>query len=283
MTLILAMLLPAAAMAAEHTDTTFVVNDKQITVSDSAGRTRVSVYTHDGTAMTRTYETAFADGQEIERVYVTSPFIPQTFNRNYRRMSSHYPSFFMGFNCLPGNVMGSGGNDEMHSRDSKSWEWGITIANVCFRMSARMGLTSAMQLGQVHNHFQDNRVLTTVDGTTTMRIVEDAKVRKSYISYNYIRIPLMAEWQKRIGSNALYVAAGPSVEMRWNDHSRYFAGKKKHTETADINMNPLGLNLDFRVGYGGLMVYGRAALTPLLKTSNAPECYPVAFGVGLRI
>lgn len=48
-------------------------------------------------------------------------------------------------------------------------------------------------------------------------------------------------------------------------------------------MNPVGLNLDIRAGYGCLMIYARTALTPLLKTSVAPKCYPVSFGLGIRI
>ena len=48
-------------------------------------------------------------------------------------------------------------------------------------------------------------------------------------------------------------------------------------------MNPVGVNLDVRAGYGSLLVYARMALTPLLKTKVAPECYPVSFGLGIRI
>ena len=32
------------------------------------------------------------------------------------------------------------GNNEMHSRDSKSWEWGITLTSLCFRLSNEMAL-----------------------------------------------------------------------------------------------------------------------------------------------
>ena len=62
----------------------------------------------------------------IEKVFVTSPFIPQTLSKRKRSLESHYPTFFFGCSQLPqrGNV---GGNNEMHSRDSKSWEWGITL------------------------------------------------------------------------------------------------------------------------------------------------------------
>ena len=281
--LILSAMLPMATQATETSDTTFNVNNKRIVVNDSAGQTKVSIYAEDGGKLTRTYETCYADGREIERVYVTSPFIPQSISRKKSRPRSHYPFFFMGFNQIPGSVMGTGGNDAMHSRDSKSWEWGITLTGIAFRLANQMSITSAFQIGQVHNHFQDNYVLSTNDGVTSMRPVEGETLKKSYISYTVIRIPLMLEWQRMMGGCDLFAAFGPSVEFRWNDHSRYFIGKKKRTETGDINMNPVGVNLEARIGYGCLLIYGRAAITPLLKKSKAPECYPVAFGLGLRI
>lgn len=189
----------------------------------------------------------------------------------------------MGFSQLAGSVMGTGGNAGMHTRDSKSWEYGFTLTSLAFRITNPLALTSAFQIGQVHHHFQDNYVLSTTDGITSMRQIEGETLKKSYISYTFIRIPIMFEWQKRTGGADMFAAIGPSVELRWNDHSRYFIGKNKTTETGDINMNPVGLNLDIRAGYGCLMIYARTALTPLLKTSVAPKCYPVSFGLGIRI
>lgn len=244
---------------------------------------KISVYGSDGKKFNRTYETNFVDGQEIERVYVTSPFIPQSLNRKKSKPRSHYPLFFMGFSQLAGNVMDTGGNAGMHTRDSKSWEYGFTLTSLAFRITNPLALTSAFQIGQVHHHFQDNYVLSTTDGITSMRQIEGETLKKSYISYTFIRIPVMLEWQKRTGGADMFAAIGPSVELRWNDHSRYFIGKNKTTETGDINMNPVGLNLDIRAGYGCLMIYARTALTPLLKTSVAPKCYPVSFGLGIRI
>lgn len=85
-TLLLAVLMPLAAVASEPADTTIIMNNRHIVVNDSAGITRVSVYDNDGTQLTRTYETSFTDGQEVERVYVTSPFIPQTLGKNRKPM-----------------------------------------------------------------------------------------------------------------------------------------------------------------------------------------------------
>lgn len=278
-TLLLAVLMPLAAVASEPADTTIIMNNRQIVVNDSAGITRVSVYDNDGTQLTRTYETSFTDGQEVERVYVTSPFIPQTLGKNRKPMESHYPFFFMGYNLLSDGAMGFSGSTALHTRDSKSWEFGFTLASVAFRLGRNLALTTAMQTAWAYNHFQGNYVLTTTDGMSSLVEKEDIKVKKSYISYSIIRVPVMMEWSK----GSFYAGAGMSIDMRMSDESKYRANKKTYTETDDINMKPLGLNLEMRMGYGFLMLYGRVGLTPLLKTSSAPKCYSVSFGMGLRI
>lgn len=278
-TLLLAVLMPLAAVASEPADTTIIMNNRQIVVNDSAGITRVSVYDNDGTQLTRTYETSFTDGQEVERVYVTSPFIPQTLGKNRKPMESHYPFFFMGYNLLSDGAMGFSGSTALHTRDSKSWEFGFTLASVAFRLGRNFALTTAMQTTWAYNHFQGNYVLTTTDGMSSQVEKEDIKVKKSYITYSIIRVPVMMEWSRK----SFYAGLGASIDMRMSDESKYRANKKTYTETDDINMKPLGLNLEMRMGYGFLMLYGRVGLTPLLKTSSAPKCYSVSFGMGLRI
>lgn len=277
--LLFALLLPAVAMAGEPADTTIIVDDNRIVVNDSAGITSVSVYKDDGTQLTRTYETSFADGQEVERVYVTSPFIPQTLGKNKKPMESHYPFFFMGYNLLADGAMGFSGSTALHTRDSKSWEFGFTLASVAFSLGRNLALTTAMQTTWAYNHFQGNYVLTTTDGMSSQVEKEDIKVKKSYITYSIIRVPVMMEWSRK----SFYAGLGASIDMRMSDESKYRANKKTYTETEDINLKPLGLNLEMRMGYGFLMLYGRVGLTPLLKTSSAPKCYSVSFGMGLRI
>lgn len=277
--LLFALLLPAVAMAGEPADTTIIVDDNRIVVNDSAGITSVSVYKDDGTQLTRTYETSFADGQEVERVYVTSPFIPQTLGKNKKPMESHYPFFFMGYNLLSDGMAGFSGSTALHTRDSKSWEFGFTLASVAFSLGRNLALTTAMQTTWAYNHFQGNYVLTTTDGMSSQVEKEDIKVKKSYITYSIIRVPVMMEWSRK----SFYAGLGASIDMRMSDESKYRANKKTYTETDDINMKPLGLNLEMRMGYGFLMLYGRVGLTPLLKTSSAPKCYSVSLGMGLRI
>ena len=60
-TLLPVMLIPLTAMASEPSDTTLMVNNRQITVNDSAVISCVTVYDKSGVQLTRTYVTCFAD------------------------------------------------------------------------------------------------------------------------------------------------------------------------------------------------------------------------------
>lgn len=62
--------------AAQQKDTTIVVGNRQIVVSGTDANTTVTVYGIDQKEMKKVSETRFVDGQDIEQVYVTSPFIP---------------------------------------------------------------------------------------------------------------------------------------------------------------------------------------------------------------
>lgn len=223
--MMMAAMMPAFALAetnsnsapasVEANDTTIRVNDQNIVIKQDGEQTSVKIYKMNGNEMTKISETQFVDGQEVEKVFVTSPFIPQTLSKRKRSLESHYPTFFFGCSQLPGSRGSMGGNNEMHSRDSKSWEWGITLTSLCFRLSNEMALTSSLSIGQVHHHFKDNYVLSTENGVSAMTPIEGETLKKSYISYNVLRLPIMLEWQKRIGCHDAFLALGPSVEYRW--------------------------------------------------------------------
>ena len=73
----------------ESQDTVFTVNNRNIVVSQDDCQTSVKVYKNDGKEMTLTSETKFVDGQEVERVFVTSPFIPQNYSKRKLSLQSH--------------------------------------------------------------------------------------------------------------------------------------------------------------------------------------------------
>ena len=62
------------------TDTVVNTKDRKIVVSEDGDMIKVSVFKNDSTGMRMVKETTFTDGQEVEQVYVSSPFLPNTWN-----------------------------------------------------------------------------------------------------------------------------------------------------------------------------------------------------------
>ena len=277
-----------SATVSDTYDTTFVFNSQKFAISQNGERTNVSVYKKCGTEMKKVRETEFVDGQEVEQVYITSPFIPRKTYKRRNQEYSHYPFFFFGGNMLAGSAFGVK-SEGKEMRDSKSGEWGFTGCTFeCPVSNSSWAVTAAMSLAFVSHHFKTDYMLTTVDGITSFKpfaVGDDEngeRPSKSYLSYWAVRIPIMLEWSNRIGSEDVYAAFGPSIEFRAKERSRYKLGKR-HTLTRDVNMNPVGVNLEARLGYGFLMLYARTSLTPLLHTKYAPEWHPFTVGVGLRL
>lgn len=73
-------------------DTTFVFNSQKFAISQNGERTNVSVYKKCGIEMKKVRETEFVDGQEVEQVYITSPFIPKRTCKRRNQEYSHYPN-----------------------------------------------------------------------------------------------------------------------------------------------------------------------------------------------
>lgn len=282
--LFLALATSGITMAQENTDTTFVVNGKTIKVSDNKDKTVINVFKQDGEMLSKTAQYSYSDSQEVEQIYVSTPLIPAIMKQEegHKRFKAHLPFFYIGHCMGAANAFDFNGNPAMHSRDSKSWEWGITLGSAAIPLNKTntFGIVAGLQVGQVHHHFKNNYALFTDKNHSYMAPVEGIDLKKSYISYNVLRLSLMLQTQKK----DFFAGIGASLEYRENEHSRYIKrGGGKTTLSDDININPYGLNLDLKIGYGGFIFYMRGAITPLLKKDIAPKCFPLSVGVGIAL
>lgn len=270
---LLAVLATLSVRANEVGDTTFVVKNKKIVVNVDSIETHVQVFDTLGNELSKTRETTFVDGQEIEKVYVSSPFVP---TKKKKGFLSHHPDFYIGTNLL-------GGGSAMHNRDSRSLEWGMTpfTIDVALNEQANLGFSACVQIGFVHNHFNVGYVMDNVDGVTTMVQNPVENVRTSFLKYTYYKVPLILEWNYSSGKFCPYVGAGLSLELRGGDKTKYRVRHDKTTVTEDVNMRPLGANLEFYAGVSGFTIYLHYALTGLFK--NGPECHPLGVGIGFTL
>lgn len=270
--LTLAFVAAVPVMAAEVNDTTIHYANKQIVLNKDSVSLNVAVYNKDGNMLAKTKETSYIDGQEVERFFISSPFVPIR-RKGRHNFYSHIPDFYVGANLL------NGGKD-MHSKDVKSLEWGINFFDVSLSLNASntLGLVSAFQIGFIHNHFHPNYMLDDTDGTPVIVRNSAEKVKSSFIKYSYCKIPVMIEWQNKSAGKPLYIGLGCSLDFKGEIKSKYRIGKERFTVSRNLDTNPVGLNLEAYFGIKYVSIYAHYSLTKLMN--SGPACHPFGIGIG---
>ena len=273
--LTLALIAAVPAMAAEENDTTIHYANKQRVLSTDSVSLNVAVYNNDGSTFVKTKETSFVDGQEVERFFVSSPFVPVR-KKSGRTFYGSLPDFYIGVNLL-------NGGKEMHSQDVKSLEWGTTFfqVGVGLNSSNTLGIVSGFQFGFVHNHFQTNYMLDDNDGTPIIVKNPAEKVKTSFIKYTYWKVPIMLEWRNLNPSKLVFLGLGCSFDIKGNIKSKYRINSKRYTVSRNLDTNPVGVNLEAYLGFKTFSLYAHYSLTKLMN--SGPACHPFGIGVGLTL
>ena len=273
--LTLALISAVPAMAAEENDTTIHYANKQIVLSTDSVSLNVAVYNNDGSTLVKTKETSFVDGQEVERFFVSSPFVPVR-KKSGRTFYGSLPDFYIGVNLL-------NGGKEMHSQDVKSLEWGTTFfqVGVGLNSSNTLGIVSGFQFGFIHNHFQTNYMLDDNDGTPIIVKNPAEKVKTSFIKYTYWKVPIMLEWRNLNPSKLVFLGLGCSFDIKGNIKSKYRINSKRYTVSRNLDTNPVGVNLEAYLGFKTFSLYAHYSLTKLMN--SGPACHPFGIGVGLTL
>lgn len=273
--LTLALMAAVPTMAAEENDTTIHYANKQIVLSTDSVSLNVAVYNNDGSTLVKTKETSFVDGQEVERFFVSSPFVPVR-KKSGRTFYGSLPDFYIGVNLL-------NGGKEMHSQDVKSLEWGTTFfqVGVGLNSSNTLGIVSGFQFGFVHNHFQTNYMLDDNDGTPIIVKNPAEKVKTSFIKYTYWKVPIMLEWRNLNPSKLVFLGLGCSFDIKGNIKSKYRINSKRYTVSRNLDTNPVGVNLEAYLGFKTFSLYAHYSLTKLMN--SGPACHPFGIGVGLTL
>ncbi len=283
------MALPLMCSAETVTDTTFTYNDKKIVVTETGNDTKVAVENQQGEKFHKLSETTFVDGKEVTQVYVTSPFLPDKWSTKRRRtFVSHTPWISIGFSTLAGSPMGLTSDDALQQHSSLSWDLALSAFSVAvpFNSLRTFGISTGLTLGWIKHRFNDNYTLVNNDGTVSVQPIELAdgeRMKRSYLSYTAMRVPINFEYQHNIHNNEFFVTLGVSLEWRSQEHSRYKTNKHTITPAKDININPFGLNFEAQMGYSGFAVFMRSALTPLMKTNRSPKAYTTTIGLALSL
>ncbi len=273
-----------SSLAETAQDTTVVVNNKKIVIGEKDGATTVEVYGQEGQAFNKISETTYVDGQEVSRIYVSSPFFRSSWERSERKtFDAHIAGLYLGWRYMAGNPFSFSAPSTLHAKNSSSYEIGIGAFSLGlpFSRENNIGLVTGIQVGYTRHAFDTGHALFMENDVATVKAVEaDERIRKSYISYWSLRFPVMLEFQPQFGRRDAFIGAGFSFEFRKKEHSRYKTKHDTFTPARDLSIHTAGVNLEAYMGYNGIMVRFATGLTPLFKDGQGPKVHTTSIGLG---
>ena len=276
-------------MAAAQTgrDTTIIVNQQRIVVTTHKGETHVAVYDSTDNQLLKTRETVFANQQEVERVYVTSPFLPSTYTRA-AALAPILPTVWYAYTSTDSKI-GSDTNSSsgLHTRGSGSSEVGVTIFEGITPLTDRgrwgqLGFSMGAQTYYTWMHFQPGALLQG-EGSHVSFTPAASAASTNRLSYGGVRIPLMLSWQIAPDNMASQIAIGISADMRTRGKYRFTPADMGDPIERNVRLKPFGLNLETVVCFGPLAITGRVGLLPIFQTTTGKKAYTSSIGIGINM
>ncbi|MBE0641987.1 MAG: DUF2807 domain-containing protein, partial [Bacteroidales bacterium] len=172
----------------------------------------------------------------------------------------------------------------------KSIHVGINFFEQNFNLIRQhVGLITGLGLEYTNYRFE-NDVRITGTGEKIALFPEEEGVDRNYskskLTVNYLRVPLILEYQTNRHSkvNSFHLAAGVIGGLRIGSHTKMVwedGGKQKNKVRDDFHLNPLKAEGTVRIGWGVINLFGAYSIMPLFKEDEGPELYP--FSVGLTL
>lgn len=283
-----ALAMPMSLMAEEMTDTTVVYNSKQFVISDDSVETRISVYTQDSIQLTKTSETKYVNKQEVERIYVSSPFFPSSTSRFY---SSMYPTLWWGTSSLQteiGTASIENGTSKEGLHAQGGFEIGFTSVEGIFPINKRgnLVLSNAVQVVYSKHRFQNSAMLGNDGHHIAFEDRTNAPASASYMSYGSMRIPFMLGYAPMWPTDWLDMQFGVGIVPQ------YCFGKASYVFEPEAFGDPIerqlkiyhwGLNVDFNMVLGPVKFSASVGLLPVFKTSEGMNAYCSSYNIGINI
>ena len=286
--IIFAALLPTMACGAtlneSTTDTTIVYKDTQVKVETVNGETKVSVFNQRGDTLTKVRETTYIDGNEVEKVFVGSPFTGHG-NLQHDMLEPTLPTMWWG-QIVTSESLGSTKTENIRTKKAGSFELGLTPYAHCFALDKAhtWGLTTGLQAVYSRQSFDHPYIISMEADRVAATSAHGYSAKHSYMQWLSVRVPLLATWN--LSGNSYEnrsISLGFDVEWRSNASYKYTGTAGNPEVSNNIRLNHWGLGLVEQLKWGPLVVYGRIGFTPLYKTPNGKKALSGFFGLGFDL
>jgi hypothetical protein len=146
-------------------------------------------------------------------------------------------------------------------------------------------------LGWQSNNYRFDEDIKLISDTTFVYGYKDTSsfdYIKSKLLVNYLRIPLLLEYQTNSKSkkNSFHITAGVVAGLRISSHTKQVYKddkdkKYKLKDKDDFHLSPLKYDASVRIGWGKFNLFATYSLNQLFKKHEAPTLYPFTAGLTL--
>ena len=201
------------------------------------------------------------------------------------RFNSHFAGIELGLNSYlnsAGKMLLSDDNRYMELDDSKSLEFSLNLFDFAIPIvKDRLGIVTG--LGFSWNNYKfDNKQLVLQNDQPQLYVdtVLSPSYSKNKLTTMYLNVPLMLEFQQRLGHKQIWLLVGGYGGVKLSSHTKLkTTSGDKSKSFKDFHLNTLRYGLRAQVGVNDFGFYCNYALQTLFKNHEGPELYPISMGV----
>ena len=280
--------------ANQASDTTIVVNNKQIQIDQENDRMKVRVFelTQEGDSIEKEmiFEGHYRDGNVHERKKYSKTIsfsVPSPMSNWNRKFDPHWSSFGLGFNSFADNNLKINNVNDVSLRMGKSLEYTFNFFEKALPF-AKNNLAFVTGLGMTWNryHLSENESFQKENGEVViLSNPNDRNYSKTRLGVNSFTLPLLLEWQsKGKKSSRFFISAGAVGAFNYTSASKVkyvnSSGKKQKEKLAsDLYVRPLSVDFLVQAGFGDCGLYAKYSPLELFENGKGPEVYPVSLGI----
>ncbi|MDR1738145.1 MAG: hypothetical protein LBR66_04910 [Candidatus Symbiothrix sp.] len=200
--------------------------------------------------------------------------------RQKPHIKAHQP--VVGFSFL--NLQGL--QDDVNLNLGRSYSFALGLGSFDLSLSQHWVVSSAFGFDWSRYHFKNDMSLQSFknDPSQFLPDPEGRAYRDSKLLVYYATLPLVLEYQKKLGNHHYFFLQG-GVEGLLKLYSKSKAvldtRRKTTIDYRDLNITPLNCRLICRIGFGDFILFGYYQPFSLFPKGKGPEIYPYGIGIAL--
>lgn len=296
--LCLFMAFPMLTMASETapSDTTIYIKGKKIVIKEDNEKIKVKLYEQSSKGDTiensQIFEGIYRDGKSTESrmssINIPIPSFKSKQSDSNRITDPHWSGFGYGFANFSDKKLSINNVDGVDLISGSSTQITLNFYEKAWNIS-RNGWAIVSGTGLSFNKYRidGNQAFKEINGITQLESPKDYSYSNSRLIANYLTIPLLLEYQKKLHhTGPFFMSAGIVANVKFYSASKveYKAQGNKQKEKVgnDLNIRPITLDFLVQGGVGCFGIYAKYSPFSLFEKGKGPNVHPVSIGLILH-